>query len=101
MTKTRKVLLAVLPAAALVIGGGAGIAAAAGEAPTAPVTERTQQMSSVQQHAPDHGDQLRSRDGTCDPAGDQIRDRDRLHTHDPIQDHDRLHVRLHDGLGDG
>lgn len=104
MRKVKKALLVALPTAALVIGG-VGIAAAAGEQPTAPVTEQQQVTSTVeeQQQMPGHGDQVRQRDqvqlrdGTCDPVGDQIPDRDqtRDRVHDPIQDRDRLH----DGMG--
>ncbi len=99
MTKTRKALLVALPTVALVIVGGVGIAAATGPRPAAPVTEQEQVATTVQQQAPDYGDQVRLgeqdrlRDGTCDGTYDPLQNRDRLQDHDPIRLHDRLHDR--------
>ncbi|TNC24140.1 hypothetical protein [Amycolatopsis alkalitolerans] len=99
MTKLKKALLAALPAAALVIGGGVGIAAAAGE-PAPPVTEQVTSTVQHQQQGPGYGDQLRLRDGTCDqvPDRDQLQDRDQLRDRDQI--HDPVQERLHDWLAD-
>lgn len=98
MTNVTKALLV----AALVIGGGVGITAAADGRPTAPVVEQARVTSTVQQQAPADGgpvrpqDQVRLRDGTCDPVGDRLQDRDqdRLHIPDQVQDRDQWHDRL-------
>lgn len=106
MTKVRKALLVALPAVALVIGTGVGIAAAAGGQPAAPVTERVTSTVQQQRQAPDHGDQVQLRtqdqlwlqDGSCEPAEDQVRDRDRIH--DPITDQGRDRDQVHDPIHD-
>jgi hypothetical protein len=97
MTRTRKALLATLPAAALVIGG-VGVAAAAGAPPTRPVT-RQEQVTVQQRQVPEYGSQLRLRDGSCDPGDqDRLQERDRLQDRDQV--HDPIRDRLHDRLAD-